>query len=344
MNGSGRAFCTYFDHRYLPRALTLFESLRQHGSRDEIWALCMTETCAELLTRLKPEGVHELRLSDLEEASPSLLSARSTRSTIEFYFTCTPLLIQFVFAQSPLVETVTYLDADIYFFGPPEDVFAEIGAAPVAIIPHNYPPRLKRLERFGIYNVGWVSFARGEEAQACLRWWAESCLAWCYDYVDADGRFADQGYLNWFPEKAPHLAILRHPGMNLAPWNVANSRIEGSEGRVTVDGRPLLFFHFHGVRRRLKSFYFSSHRVYHAPLGRILRNAVYRPYIAEVIKWEAAVNATRSPDSGANVLQRGSVRPKMGMRDRLKTMARLGFTVLDLLQGKAILVRGKNVY
>ena len=62
MNGSGRAFCTYFDHRYLPRALTLFESLRQHGSRDEIWALYMTETCAELLTRYAAAGCERVLL------------------------------------------------------------------------------------------------------------------------------------------------------------------------------------------------------------------------------------------------------------------------------------------
>ena len=41
-------YCTYFDHRYLPRALLLHDSLMQHSRPFRLWALCMDTTDAKV--------------------------------------------------------------------------------------------------------------------------------------------------------------------------------------------------------------------------------------------------------------------------------------------------------
>ena len=120
---------------------------------------------------------------------------RSQRSRVEFYFTSTPVLVRHCFAREAAAERMTYLDADLFFFGPASAVFAEQGDASVGIVPHRFLAHLAAQSEHGTYNVAWVSFRRDADGLACLDWWRERCLEWCYDRVE-DGRFADQGYLD----------------------------------------------------------------------------------------------------------------------------------------------------
>src|SRR5437868_3188599 len=108
-----RHFCTYFDHRYLPRGLALTESLRRHCPDFRLWVLCLSRECHDILTQL---ALPELRLIDLAEfarGDDALLQAKQNRSLIEYYFTCTPSLPLYVLNADPDVETVTYLDSDL---------------------------------------------------------------------------------------------------------------------------------------------------------------------------------------------------------------------------------------
>ncbi len=81
-----------------------------------------------------------------------------------------------------------YLDADLYFFAPPSKVRAEEGQASVGIVPHRYAPEQAHLLQYGRYNVGWVSFKNDATGRACLEWWRERCIEWCFDRVEK-GRF-----------------------------------------------------------------------------------------------------------------------------------------------------------
>src|SRR5207244_8164736 len=91
--------------------------------------------------------------------------------------------------------------------------------------------------------VGWVSFRRDAHALACLHWWRERCLEWCYDRYE-DGRFADQKYLDDWPSRFQRVAVLQHKGANLAPWNLANYTIRANGDRVLVDEAPPILSHF----------------------------------------------------------------------------------------------------
>jgi hypothetical protein len=44
------------------------------------------------------------------------------------------------------------------------------------------------------------------------------------------------------------VTILDHVGANLAPWNLEGLNIRRTENGVVVEGKPLVFFHFHGLR------------------------------------------------------------------------------------------------
>src|SRR5581483_9240635 len=58
----------------------------------------------------------------------------------------------------------------------------------------------------------------------------------------------DQKYLDEWPSLYPGLVILKHPGGGVAPWNVEAHTVSEQNGQVVIDGRPLIFYHFHALR------------------------------------------------------------------------------------------------
>src|SRR6185369_9309965 len=120
-------------------------------------------------------------LEEFEAADPALLQAKANRSKVEYYFTCTPSLPLYVLNKNPEYDLVTYIDSDLYFYSSPEPLFEEMGDDSISVIEHRYAPHLLGRERYGIYNVAWMSFRRTPDGLACLNWWRERCLEWCYD-------------------------------------------------------------------------------------------------------------------------------------------------------------------
>jgi len=289
-------FCTYFDRNYLPHGLALYRSLRDHCPEFRLWVLCMDDVTYGILGNLDLPGVHTIALGDFERGDEPLLGAKQNRSRVEYYFTCTPSLPLYIFKTRHEVDMVTYLDADLLFFADPGPLFEEMGEGSVAMIGHRFPPRLLSRERFGIYNVGWLSFRRDEEALACLRWWRERCIEWCYDRVE-EGRFADQKYLDQWPGRFRNVVILEHKGANVAPWNLANYRLYLREdSAIMVDEQPLLFFHFQGLKRVNRWMYNPHWSGYGLYPSWVLRRNIYAPYLKELFRVGHDLSA--APDGG----------------------------------------------
>jgi len=273
-----RYFCTYFDRNYLSRGLALYRSLQRHCPGFQLWVLCMDRVCYDALTVLGLPGLQAIALDDYEQGDKDLLQAKQNRTLIEYYFTCSPSLPLFVLNHYPRVDLVTYLDADLFFFADPTPIYEELADRSIGIIGHRFPTSLQNLERYGIYNVGWVSFRRDTHALACLRWWRERCLEWCYDRYEA-GRFADQKYLDDWPSRFQRVAVLHHKGANLAPWNLANYTIRANGDRVLVDEDPLIFFHFHRLRQ-IEGWVYDPRLVdYKTKASTVVRRSIYAPYI-----------------------------------------------------------------
>lgn len=306
-----RAYCTYFDHRYLPRGLALYHSLRRHGGAFRLWVLCLNETCLETLLRLKLPSIEPISLAAFEQSDAPLAAAKANRSLVEYYFTCTPSLPLYILKQNPEINAITYLDADLYFFADPEQIHAETGVHSIAITPHRFPAARKDRERFGIYNVGWLTFRHDAAGLACLDWWRSRCLDWCYDRCEAN-RFADQKYLDDWPQRFPNVKTLDHPGINLALWNLAGHRLRKQNDRIFVDRHPLIFYHFHGLKQLSHSIFdpqWSSSDI--KPSG-LLRCGVYIPYLRAVqaaAKQTAAYIGSDQPLKSIRKPSGGSSRP-----------------------------------
>ncbi len=312
---SVHAYCTYFDHRYLPKGLAMIRSLRRQVPDAQVWVLCLNSQALGILQEMDEPGVHVIALPEFEMGDAALTKAKADgRSTIEYYFTLTPSLVLHVVRAAPEAEIVTYLDGDLWFLADPEPVYREMGDSSILIIPHGFAPAMKHREQYGVYNVGWVSFRADTRGKTCLEWWRERTNEWCFDRVE-DGRFADQGYLDQFPRLFEGVHVLANRGANLAPWNVAASTISARDGTIWANEDRVLFFHFHELKRLLGGEYLASHGAYKAPLTPLMRDCLYRPYLREISAIEREVAARFDATACSTIREPGSApAPNRGWR------------------------------
>jgi hypothetical protein len=238
-------FCTLFDRNYLFKGIAMLESLGRHCPGARVFVLCMDDVTHEILGRLAYPHVERIRLAEVED--DELLAVKPGRGVAEYCWTLTSCICWHVFQTRAEVDQLTYLDADLYFYSPVEPLFAEIGPASIAIIEHRFIPRLQEYAINGRFNVEWVTFRRDGQGMACLTRWRGQCIEWCFNRLE-EGRMGDQKYLDEWPERYSSLCILQHAGAGVAPWNFANYEIEKRGNGITVDGAPLVFYHFHQMQ------------------------------------------------------------------------------------------------
>jgi hypothetical protein len=279
-------FCTYCDQGYAARMLCLHQSLKAQGEPFRLWVLCFDEATERVIAASGDESLVALPLAELLAVDPDYAAKRDTRNRVEFYFTSTPVLLRYCLWREPSAVLMTYLDADLFFFAPASLVFAEQGDASVGIVPHRFTRRSQQSTRCGTYNVGWVSFRRDANGLSCLEWWRERCLEWCYDRVE-DGKFADQGYLDDFPVKFAGVRSLEHSGINAAPWNLEPVQLACVNGKPWIHGKPVLFYHYQGIREVVAGWFDPGVRGYHVPLTRGVREWLYFPYLRQLAEMQA---------------------------------------------------------
>jgi hypothetical protein len=236
-------FCTLFDSNYLLKGVAMLRTLKQHCPNAQVHVLCMDDQTRNILEQLDLDYVTCLSLTELEDEA--LLALKPGRSMAEYCWTLSPCLPWYLLQQNSGIDAITYLDADLYFYSSLQPLFDEIGDASIVIIEHRFPPALKHLEVNGRFCVEWVGFRRDEQGLACLARWRAQCIEWCFHRLE-EGRMGDQKYLDQWPSKYSGLHILQHQGAGIAPWNYSQYHFEEDDrGKITVNGSPLIFYHFH---------------------------------------------------------------------------------------------------
>lgn len=273
-------YCTYFDREYLFRGLALYRSLERHSSSFILWVLCFDEVTHTILREMKLPGLQTISLEEFEEGDHKLLEAKKTRNNVEYYWTCTPSLPLYILRRNPGIDAITYLDADLFFFQDSLPLAQELGDASILILEHRYSPdHESATPRRGIYNVSVLSFRNDQNGLACLLWWRERCLEWCFNRVE-DGKFGDQRYLDDWLSRFPNVRIVQNKGIGLAPWNISNYTVSVRNRRIHVDDDPLIIYHFHSLRIITRSLYDLADPSY--KITREHAQLIYQPYMREL--------------------------------------------------------------
>ena len=314
-------YCTYFDRGFLIQGLALWRSLAAHDPDAVLWVLALDDFTAAVLRETGGTWMKVVTLAELEEGDAALLEAKTNRTSVEYIFTLSPCWPRWILTKKPEVDRITYVDADMFFFGDTAGIFAalEAASASVLITAHRFPAGLSHYAQHGKFNVGILVFKNDVAGRGCLDDWRGRCLAWCHDRLE-DGKYADQRYLDGWPERlGAALLVLPDAHVNLAPWNWAACRCEvrvefvrnertssvKKTERVWVDGRPLLLFHFARFRPLVGTWWWQSGQVDYGVMPRRLRNAIYGPYWRALVQARAEIGARREgfdfPPRGARL-------------------------------------------
>lgn len=243
-----RVHFTICAKNYLPIARTcLLTSAAMHPDTEHYLVLC-----DELDQGYEPSGEPFSVIAVRDVPIPCFEDMALRYDVMEFNTAVKPFCFQHFFAVG--ADEVVYLDPDLYFLSPLEEVRAAFrnGAEAVAT-PHitapiadDKSPGDLDILRGGTYNLGFLALRRRPEAERFVAWWAERLRTGAVSDIQR-GLFTDQKWCELLPSFVGRTHILRHPGYNLAYWNLMHRPVVKHEGRWTAAGQPISFVHFSGA-------------------------------------------------------------------------------------------------
>lgn len=244
-----RVVFTIVSKNYLHFARTLMESVRTVHPEWERFVLLVDENRGEL--DLTNEPFQTVEIAELPLPERKRFYFRYT--IMELNTAVKPWMFEWLFRYRR-AEQVVYLDPDIYVYRPLAEVNSALSnGATMALTPHltgalddAHRPHEVDILLAGAYNLGFLALRCDSQTASFLSWWQSKLEHKCI--VDhARGLFVDQKWLDLAPGMFDGVAILRHEGYNVAYWNLAHRRVERVDGAYTVNGDPLVFFHFSGL-------------------------------------------------------------------------------------------------
>lgn len=242
------AIVTIVSNNYLHFARTLMQSVAQHHP-----------DCARYCVIVDADQAPGLALADEFEAIA--LPALGLPFGDEFTFQYTILELNTAvkpWAMEHLLErghtNVLYIDPDIVLYRPLDEVTALLDdGASIVLTPHllapcddGRNPTERSIRVAGTYNLGFCAIGEQAVTRDFLRWWQGKLARDCVVDV-SNGIFVDQSWIDLVPAMFDHVRILRHPGYNVAYWNLSQRGVSAAGGGYLVNGQPLAFFHYSGV-------------------------------------------------------------------------------------------------
>jgi glycosyltransferase involved in cell wall biosynthesis/2-polyprenyl-3-methyl-5-hydroxy-6-metoxy-1,4-benzoquinol methylase len=239
---------TIVAQNYLPFAAVLAESFREHNPGAEFVTLVVDGD---------PGGLADDELSsyitpcDLSLAPDEFGRMALLYDVTELSTSLKPWALEYVLDCGE--DVAIYLDPDIYVYSTLREVAALSRTHGVVLTPHTTSPMPRDGKRpneadimaAGVYNLGFI--AVDASSRPMLDWWKQRLLR---DSLSDQTNmlFTDQRWIDLAPGYFPH-HILLDPGYNVAYWNLDQRDLTVDADRnVSVNGRPLRFFHFSGYR------------------------------------------------------------------------------------------------
>jgi hypothetical protein len=278
-------YCTLFDKNYTLQAVALFQSLRRHTTDFVLYCLCMDDESFAFIRKCGQPDLIAIQVSDLE--TPEVRAVREQTTHGQFCWVSQPLICEYLLTQKKLPR-VTYLEADSMFFADPRIILEEFGDGSVSCVPHRYSPAYAyHLKLSGRYCVQFNTFRNDDNALAVLNYWRQECFKY---RKDRPYYLPGQTCLDDWPTKFAGVKEIQQLGAGLAPWNVQQYRLESRDGKISVDGQPLVFFHYHGFARYDN----GDWELGYYRLATDVVDLCYRPYVgrlAEAAEWMSGVDA-----------------------------------------------------
>ncbi|MCK5219526.1 hypothetical protein KAR10_08390 [bacterium] len=242
-------YSTIICANYLPRAKVLAESIKQHD-RQAKFCLCIVE-------KQIPEDVRDFPFDQVvlakELGFENFNRFIIKHELIEGATAVKAQMMKYLLALFKTETNFVYLDPDIMLYSGLAEVKQLLARHAIILTPHLLTPGNLEMEmscmNHGIYNMGFLALRRSSEAERFLEWWHERINHACY--IDKkNGIFTDQKWVDLAPTLFK-VHLLKHPGYNIAIWNIDGRHLKYDKQRLTVNRHPVRFIHFSDIDKKI---------------------------------------------------------------------------------------------
>jgi len=172
---------------------------------------------------------------------------------MEFNTAVKPFMFQWLLDNTDL-DSIIYLDPDIRVYSRFDHLEGVLASdVSVVLTPHmtrpvedGKNPSDYHLLKAGVFNLGFAAINRCKEARAFVEWWGRRLETQASVDIERN-LFTDQRWCDLAPCFLDRLHVFKHPGYNVAYWNLTERTIRQVRGQWRANDEPLAFFHFSGV-------------------------------------------------------------------------------------------------
>lgn len=241
-------YCTIISYNSLYRGLLLYDSLLEQDGNFRLFVICMQDGLKHILEKMLLKNVKILCLSEIENQDQELAQTKNTRSEKEYAWTSKASILLYLLKNYRNLKHIVYVDADIYFFSNPKQLFDEFKKYSIFLTRERFfiENNFERYKLNGNYNGGFLAFKKDKNAIQCLELLRVKCLNWCFNKLE-NGLYGDQVYLNEFPYKFNNVGVSKNIGINVNAWYAHASYIEKSDNKIYINDIPVIFYHYNGL-------------------------------------------------------------------------------------------------
>lgn len=241
---------TIVSKNYLAYARTLLKSVKETHPEFSLF-VCLVDTTDNYFN--PSEEIFTVIQAD-QLNIPTFADMAIRYDIMELNTAVKPFMFRWLFDNLD-IENAIYLDPDIKVYSSLDELLVEfkLGAS-VILTPHiSKPLEDEKLPsdhgmlQAGVFNLGFIAAKRCPETLDFMAWWGKKLLTHAVSDFSKN-LFTDQKWCDLAPCFLNNLKVIKHPGYNVAYWNLSHNNIEKrSHNCWQVNNKPLVFFHFSGI-------------------------------------------------------------------------------------------------
>lgn len=239
-------FYTSICSNYLPKAMTLAESVKRHCPGAK-FVLCLVEREVPVAAASCPDFDEVVLAKDAGWDNFDRFMFR--HAIVEASTAVKAQFMLNLLERFPDEDKFVYLDPDVLVYSNLSELERLLDDESIVLCPHLLRPGNIDMEisslAHGCYNLGFLGISRAQNSHAFLTWWAERLFQFCYDDINR-GIFTDQRWIDLAPCFFD-VSVLKHHGYDFATWSLLNSDLREVDHSYQVNGDPLRFIHFSGL-------------------------------------------------------------------------------------------------
>lgn len=247
MDSNEIIICTIFSKNYLAHVRALADSFYKIHPKGKMFALLVDDIDGHFDPKKE-----KFNLVNINEIGIENLQSFCFKYTVVEQNTGAKAHFLLYLLKKYDFKKIIYLDPDILIINSLENLWKLLEKKSILLTPHilehvddDKKPSESDLKKAGIFNLGFIALANTASTEKFLNWWKEKLYNYCL-MAPEKGFHVDQKWVDKVPDSFNDVYIIKHPGYNVAYWNLMQRKVLISKDKLLVNDKPLYFFHFSG--------------------------------------------------------------------------------------------------